>query len=133
MAAAIPGDYDFVPTPFLLLCPYLQSVLETFKTDKHSVRLMKLTPGSEIKEHRDYDLDDGEVRIHIPVFTNEKVSFFVNKKKVEMKEGECWYLRLSDPHRVINEGESDRIHLVMDLKVNDWLSPILSKTSTFSK
>ena len=37
---------------------------------------MKLTPGSEIKEHRDYDLDEGEVPIHIPVFTNERVSFF---------------------------------------------------------
>src|SRR5690606_1749575 len=50
MAAAIPGDSDFVPTPFLDSCPYIQHVLETFKTDKLSVRLMKLTSGSEIKE-----------------------------------------------------------------------------------
>lgn len=130
MAAAIPGDYNFVPTPFLELSPYMQSVLECFQTEKCSVRLMKLTPGSEIKEHRDYDLDEGEVRIHIPVFTNEKVSFFVNKKKVQMKEGECWYLRLSDPHSVINAGESDRIHLVLDLKMNDWLKQIFSESLT---
>ena len=133
MAAAIPGDYNFVPTPFLELCPYIQSVLEYFKTEKCSVRLMKLTPGSEIKEHRDYDLDEGEVRIHIPVFTNDKVSFYVNNTKVEMKEGECWYLRLSDPHRVLNKGETDRIHLVIDLKVNDWLSQMLSKIPTSSQ
>lgn len=133
MAAAIPGDYDFVATPFLALCPYIQSVLESFKTEKCSVRLMKLTPGSEIKEHRDYDLDEGEVRLHIPIFTNEKVSFYVNNTLVRMKEGECWYLRLSDPHRVINEGQTDRIHLVMDLKVNDWLSQILSETPTSSR
>ncbi|WP_339705616.1 aspartyl/asparaginyl beta-hydroxylase domain-containing protein [Algoriphagus aquimarinus] len=44
-----------------------------------------------------------------------------------MKEGECWYLRLSDPHRVLNEGETDRIHLVMDLKVNDWLRGIMGQ------
>ncbi|MEB2781973.1 aspartyl/asparaginyl beta-hydroxylase domain-containing protein [Algoriphagus sp. C2-6-M1] len=125
MAAAIPGDYKFVPTQFLALCPYIQSVLECFKTEKSSVRLMKLTPGSEIKEHRDFDLDEGEVRIHIPVFTNEGVSFFVNYTKVNMKEGECWYLRLSDPHRVLNEGNTDRIHLVMDLKVNEWLNTML--------
>lgn len=133
MAAAIPGDYDFVPTQFLELCPYLQSVLDSFQAEKCSVRLMKLTAGSEIKEHRDYDLDEGEVRVHIPVFTNEHVSFFVNNKKVEMKEGECWYLRLSDPHRVINAGETDRVHLVMDLKVNDWLSQLFSDSTTSSK
>ncbi|WP_425637556.1 aspartyl/asparaginyl beta-hydroxylase domain-containing protein [Algoriphagus yeomjeoni] len=128
MAAAIPGDYDFVATPFLELCPYIKSVLACFEAEKCSVRLMKLTSGSEIKEHRDYDLDEGEVRVHIPIFTNEKVSFFVNNTKVKMQEGECWYLRLSDPHRVINEGESDRIHLVLDLKVNEWLSEILTKS-----
>ncbi|SFB25660.1 aspartyl/asparaginyl beta-hydroxylase domain-containing protein [Algoriphagus aquimarinus] len=127
MATAIPGDYDFVPTPYLESSPYFQSVLESFKAEKCSVRLMKLTPGSEIKEHRDYDLDEGEVRIHIPVFTNDKVSFFVNNRKVEMKEGECWYLRLSDPHSVLNEGETDRIHLVMDMKVNDWLMGIMGQ------
>jgi aspartyl/asparaginyl beta-hydroxylase (cupin superfamily) len=127
MVAAIPGDFNFVPTQFLDSCPYIQSVLENFKTDINSVRLMKLTPNSEIKEHRDYDLDEREVRIHIPVFTNDKVSFFVNGIDVKMKEGECWYLRLSDPHRVLNEGETDRIHLVMDLKVNDWLRGILSR------
>ncbi|PZX51094.1 aspartyl/asparaginyl beta-hydroxylase [Algoriphagus ratkowskyi] len=87
---------------------------------------MKLTAGSKIKEHQDYDLDEVEVRIHLPIFTNEKVSFFVNNLKMEMKEGECYYLRPSDPHRVINEGETDRIHLVMDLKVNDWLQELLT-------
>src|SRR5690606_29490188 len=128
MAAAIPGDSDFVPTPFLDSCPYIQHVLQTFKTDKLSVRLMKLTSGSEIKEHQDYDLDEAEVRIHIPVFTNEQVSFFVNGIDIKMKEGECWYLRLSDPHRVLNQGKTDRIHLVMDLKLNDWLREIINES-----
>jgi hypothetical protein len=125
MAAAIPGDYDFVPTPFLAFCPYIETVLDQFKTDKRAVRLMKLTAGSEIKEHQDYDLDEEEVRIHIPVYTNDKVSFCVNGVEVKMNEGECWYLRLSDPHRVLNAGETDRIHLVIDLKLNDWLKEIL--------
>jgi hypothetical protein len=37
-----------------------------------------------------------------------------------MKEGECWYLRLSDPHSVSNKGNKDRIHLVIDIEVNSW-------------
>ncbi|MBN3521945.1 aspartyl/asparaginyl beta-hydroxylase domain-containing protein [Algoriphagus lutimaris] len=125
MASAIPGDFKFIPTPYLAHCPYIASILEEFKCEKSSIRLMKLAAGSEIKRHQDYDLDDQEIRVHIPIFTNEKVKFLVNDLAVKMKEGECWYLRLSDPHQVKNQGESDRIHLVMDLKINDWLNRLL--------
>jgi hypothetical protein len=38
-----------------------------------------------------------------------------------MKEGECWYLNFNLPHRVKNSGTADRIHLVIDCVVNDWL------------
>ena len=42
-----------------------------------------------------------------------------------MREGECWYLRLSEPHRVINDGDTDRVHLVIDAIVDDWMRNIL--------
>jgi len=125
MAASIPGDRSFVQTPYLQYCPYISSILDLFDCKKYSVRLMKLSAGSEIKRHQDYDLDESEVRIHIPIFTNEKVTFLLNDVEVKMKEGECWYLRLSDPHQVKNEGETDRIHLVLDLVLNDWLRDFL--------
>jgi hypothetical protein len=38
-----------------------------------------------------------------------------------MALGEAWYLRLSDPHAVTNDGETDRVHLVIDCATNDWL------------
>lgn len=121
MASAVPGNNNFVSTPYLKECPYYQKLLASFKTKLFSIRLMKLTAGSEIKEHRDYDLDDGEVRLHIPVTTNKDVHFYLNQKEVVMSEGDCWYLRLSEPHRVVNASDEDRIHLVMDMEVNDWL------------
>ena len=31
------------------------------------------------------------------------------------------YLRLSDPHSVANNGAADRVHLVIDAEMNDWL------------
>jgi hypothetical protein len=43
-----------------------------------------------------------------------------------MAPGECWYLRLSDPHRVANRGETDRIHLVIDCRANDWLRTLVA-------
>ena len=43
-----------------------------------------------------------------------------------MGEGECWYLRLSDPHEVRNGGDTDRVHLVVDAVANDWLQQVLT-------
>lgn len=125
MASAIPGNKNFVATLYLQYCPYISSILDLFQCTKYSVRLMKLSAGSEIKRHQDYDLDESEIRVHVPIFTNELVTFLVNDTQVKMKEGECWYLRLSDPHQVKNEGDSDRIHLVLDLELNDWLRDFL--------
>jgi len=43
-----------------------------------------------------------------------------------MAPGECWYLRLSDPHSVANRGTTDRVHLVVDAVVNDALRRMIS-------
>jgi hypothetical protein len=85
---------------------------------------MKLAPGSVIKEHTDLDLaaEDGKARIHIPITSNPDVVFKVNGMPVPMGLGETWYLRLSDPHTVTNRGASDRVHLVIDACMNDWLT-----------
>lgn len=119
-----PGCKCFADTPFLQRCDYLPDVLNHFQCELASVRLMKLTAGSRIKPHRDYDLDfeSGIVRIHVPVTTNDKVRFYLNDEIVDMYPGECWYLRLSDEHRVENSGDTDRVNLVIDAKVNAWLT-----------
>nr|HMS43742.1 aspartyl/asparaginyl beta-hydroxylase domain-containing protein [Pyrinomonadaceae bacterium] len=66
-------------------------------------------------------LEDGEIRIHIPVLTNPQVEFILDDQKVEMQEGEAWYLNFNLFHTVRNEGTTDRIHLVIDCVVNDWM------------
>jgi hypothetical protein len=45
---------------------------------------------------------------------------------VILEAGSCWYLRLSDPHRVANRGETDRVHLVIDAAVNDWVASLFA-------
>ena len=88
---------------------------------------MKLAAGSQIREHRDYDLGvkEGQLRLHIPITTNPEVQFFLDAHRLELKAGECWYLDLSLPHWVENRGTIDRIHLVIDCKLNDWLRDLL--------
>jgi len=128
------GDEGWVDSPLLKETPYFKTILDTFQCPLTSVRLMRLTPGSEIKEHCDPDLDfeDGFVRIHIPIQTNDDVEFYLNNQRVILPEGECWYLRLADPHRIHNKGSTDRIHLVIDAKVNPWLEDIFERSSNYS-
>jgi len=37
-----------------------------------------------------------------------------------MKKGECWVLDPNYPHTVDNTGQEDRIHLMIDCKLNEW-------------
>jgi hypothetical protein len=96
---------------------------------------MNLHAGAVIKEHTDYDMnfEKGEVRFHIPVQTNSEVSFFLENEKIPMLEGECWYLNLSLKHRVNNSGNRNRIHLVIDCKVNDWVKNLLKKEAELTE
>ena len=117
----------YADTPLLARCPYIRHVLATFVCPQQSVRFLRLKAGSMIKEHRDYNLgyEDGEVRLHIPVVTHPQVEFVLDGTRVDMKEGECWYHDFNLPHRVTNAGTADRVHLVIDCEVNDWLREIL--------
>ncbi len=92
---------------------------------------MRLTPGSRIKEHQDLELsvEEGTVRIHIPVATNSGVEFTLNRSRVVMAAGSAWYLRLSDPHSVANNGASDRVHMVIDAVANDWIRGVLAEVA----
>jgi len=122
-----PARSDYVDTPFLQRAPAIRAAIGRFPCPIGSARLMKLTPGSRILEHRDHDLDpeSGTARLHVPITTSEGVEFRVAGQAVPMKAGESWYLRLSEPHEVSNDGECDRVHLVLDAKVDAWLSALL--------
>lgn len=119
-------DSHFEPIPYLQACPYILSILELFECDKYSVRLMKLSPGSETGRHLDDNLGKDEVRVLVPVFTNPLVTVLLNDSIVEMNEGECWYLKLSYPHNFRNEGKADLILLVLDLNLNEWIRDFLN-------
>ena len=115
---------SFADTPTLDRCPSIRAALDVFDCELEAVRLLKLRAGSSIREHTDYNLgyEDGEVRFHVPVTTNPDVEFYLRDRRVEMNEGECWYMNLNLPHRVVNRSSDDRIHLVIDCVVNEWVA-----------
>jgi len=114
---------EFADTPTLARCLYFQEVLAAFHCPLTSARLLKLAAWSSIREHSDYKLgfEDGELRVHVPVVMNLDVAFFLAGDRVIMQEGEAWYLDLNLPHRVENHSDIDRVHLVIDCVVNDWV------------
>ena len=118
-------------TPFLSETPYLRDVLAQFKCPQRTVRLMKLAAGAVIKEHIDAELyfEKGEARIHIPVVTHADLEFCVEGERMRLEEGECWYINFNLPHSVRNRSQVDRIHLVVDVDVNDWLRELFASPS----
>ena len=121
----------FIETEMMRRCLCVPSVLSAFRCELTTVRFLKLGAGAWIRPHRDYQLgiEDGEIRIHIPVATNPRVEFVLNDRQVEMKEGEAWYLNFNLQHSVRNGGTTDRIHLVVDCVVNDWILSFFNKTT----
>ncbi len=121
-------NVEYSNTIFLQQCPYLKNVLQNFKCPLQTVRLLKLNAGAVIKEHRDIELnfEKGEIRLHIPVVTDEAVEFYLDAERINLKEGECWYMNFNLPHRISNKSKVNRIHLVIDAKVNDWVKTVFA-------
>lgn len=114
---------EYSATPLLASCPAIASLLESLACPVFSARLLKLKQGSSIKPHRDADLafESGVARIHIPVFTNPDVEFLLAGERIVMEAGSCWYANVNLIHSVANGGDADRVHLVIDCAVDDWL------------
>lgn len=119
----------FGDTPLMQQCTYLRSILDQMPWEKTAVRLLKLSQGAVVKEHKDYGLnyEQGEVRLHIPVITHPDVEFYLDSHRLQMQEGTCWYINASLPHRLSNPSPVDRIHLVADCLVNDALQQMFER------
>ncbi len=126
-----PSCTDFRDTELMERCSSFREVVEAFKCPVKAVRLLRLRAGSCILEHTDADLrfEDGELRIHVPVQTNPEVEFVVNGTRLVLGEGDCWYIDFSLPHRIHNRGLTDRIHLVIDARVNPWARSLIEISS----
>ncbi len=124
---------DWLDTPELLESLCLKSVIETFKEHCNVtlVRLLRLEAGATIKEHTDPTLglhiEKSVVRLTIPILSDVNVDFYLNNSIVSLKPGECWYLRLTDPHRIINNSEKERINMSIDMVPNEWLLSLIKQ------
>lgn len=127
MIGVLPFEHEFADAPLLDRAPALRAALGRFQCPLKAARLMRLGAGARIREHVDPDLDAGagRARLHVPLTTNPDVTFLLAGTRIEMAPGSTWYLRLTEPHAVSNDGADDRVHLVIDAVVDDWLGGML--------
>jgi len=92
------------------------------------VMLARMAPGGIIKPHRDANpAAKWPHKIHVPLVTNDRVTFFVDGVGYHFKEGEAVEVSNMAVHAVENAGGSDRIHLIfeyydLDQPDPEWVS-----------
>ena len=97
------------------------------------VMLARMAPGGEIKPHRDANAAaKWPHKIHIPLLTNDNVTFFVDGTGYRLPEGEAAEVNNMAVHAVRNDGDTDRIHLIFEYYDTDqpepeWLARVLAE------
>lgn len=120
----VPGEKMVLKSSNVLQrCTYLQSVIEQFSScEILRARLNLIKPSGGIPPHTDpYWYETGQVRLHIPIVTNPDFVFIIDGESFHFPVGGCWYVNTFLEHSVENNGTTDRVHLVIDCLVNDWL------------
>ncbi|TZF90913.1 aspartyl/asparaginyl beta-hydroxylase domain-containing protein [Cognatilysobacter lacus] len=103
------------PTPALRACPYMLQVFASLRATVGRSRLMRLSGQAEVTRHVDQGYYWAErVRVHVPIVTQPTVRFECGGDAINMAAGECWIFDTWRQHRVINDANQDRIHLVVD-------------------
>jgi hypothetical protein len=103
------------PTPLLARFRYLNQVLSSLGAVLGRTRLMRLSGQAEVSPHIDQAYYWAErMRIHVPILTQPSVRFYCGEAVINMAAGECWIFDTWRLHRVHNDAEDVRVHLVAD-------------------
>jgi len=129
------GGGTFAATEALERCDYVPEVIDSFPGKKNRIRFLRLRAGGEIFPHSDpmHQVDPDMVRIHVPVQTSPAVAFHVHGVRLQMLPGETWFVDVRFRHSVRNEGDTDRVHLVIDVMANSELRAMMRAADSVGK
>ena len=124
-----PGLDRYQETENLGRAPYFKKILEELECPKEVVRILFLPPGGHIKDHFDFhtSFQFGLLRLHIPIVTHPDVAFIIDGQRMNWYAGELWYGDFSRIHSVKNDSPVVRIHMVIDVQINDFLLSLFPK------
>lgn len=124
-----PGMSDYYYTSFIDHMPYTKAIIENLKTYVRTVRLSMTPPGIVINSHCDtfHHFKYGQIRLQLPLITNEDVCLTIDDEKCNWFPGELWYGDFSKPHSLKNLGKEPRVTLLIDAAINDNLLSLFPK------
>lgn len=118
-----------------LLEPVLSQATKDYGYERGSyprIMLARMAPGGIIHPHRDGNpAAKWPHKIHVPLLTNDKVTFFVDGVGYHFAEGGAVEVNNMGVHAVANEGATDRIHLIFEYydlaqPEPDWIQEVAS-------
>ena len=122
---------QYYPTSLLRSSAEFQEVLAYFKCPLHRVRVLKLDPNhGQIHEHVDEMPESHRLaRLQLPLSGAADTYFYSVGERVPMQEGELWYIDVTLPHSVVNQGKVERLSMVIDCELNDWLENLINSSN----
>ena len=128
--------------------PYFKEIFDSFETEITSFRLLRRKANTSYGLHNDKDMGEDIKRFQIPILTNDKSWLCVahyneisegwteeNSYTMEdfgrrfkgrydsyqLEPGIMYHFDVTKIHTLFNEGDTDRVTLLIDVNVNDWL------------
>ena len=129
-------------------CSYFKEIFDSFETEITGFRLMRRKAHSSYGLHHDKDMGDDIKRFQIPIVTNDdswlcvthydEISegwteensytmedfgrrFKGRHDSYQLEPGTMYHFDVTKIHTLFNDGDTDRVTLLIDVKVNDWL------------
>ena len=128
--------------------PYFKEIFDSFETEITSFRLLRRKANSSYGLHHDKDMGLDVKRFQIPIVTNnnswlcvtdydeieegwteensyDMISFGKrfegHYKCYKLQVGLMYHFDVTKIHTMFNDGDTDRVTLLIDAKVNDWV------------
>ena len=73
------------------------------------------TPGTRLGMHVD---EQQWLTVHIPLYTNDKCDWTIGGEQFFMPLGNCYIINSTEPHDVVNYGDTDRIHIYFSINAS---------------
>ena len=132
--------------------PYFKEIFDSFKSEITSFRLLRRKADTSYGLHNDKDMGDDIKRFQIPIVTNDdswlcvthydEISegwteensytmedfgrrFKGRHDSYQLEPGMMYHFDVTKIHTLFNEGDTDRVTLLIDLKINGWLEKFI--------
>ncbi len=116
-------EHDAVWFPAYAKLPQLRSIIFDLMARCEAVRLggiliTKIPPGGRVLPHADTGWHPMyyNTKIYVPILSNPRCVNRVMDERVAMAPGEAWYFNNTVEHEVTNDGDSDRITLIVCMR-----------------